>query len=139
MNTTGKLMHFQIHACYSNSTVLNSESEGIDVYVLDSGINVGHLDFEGRASTEISFVSDEEDDDFGGHGKYSRKKREAGTNRALHSKGTHVAGKIGGRQYGVAKGVKLHAVKILDKSGVGTTSGLIRGRSIPSSFKENFD
>ncbi|KAI8344219.1 peptidase S8/S53 domain-containing protein [Chlamydoabsidia padenii] len=86
------------------------DGQGVDVYVLDSGINIEHMDFEGRASTEASFVSDEADDDFGGHG-------------------THVAGKIGGREYGVAKGVKLHAVKILDKSGVGTTSGLIRAIS----------
>ncbi|KAI8343144.1 peptidase S8/S53 domain-containing protein [Chlamydoabsidia padenii] len=83
---------------------------GVDVYVLDSGININHSDFQGRATREISFVSTETDDDLGGHG-------------------THVAGKIGGRQFGVAKGARIHAVKILDKSGVGTTNALIQALS----------
>lgn len=44
-------------------------SHGVDVYVLDSGVNVDHSDFGGRASHEISFVSEEPEDDLGGHGK----------------------------------------------------------------------
>ena len=41
--------------------------------------------------------------------------------------GTHVAGTIGGNTYGVAKGVKLVAVRVLDCSGAGSTSGVIAG------------
>ncbi|KAI8066474.1 peptidase S8/S53 domain-containing protein [Gongronella butleri] len=84
--------------------------EGIHAYVLDSGIHVSHRDFGGRAFHEVSFVSSEDDDDYGGHG-------------------THVAGKIAGAKHGVAKGATVHAVKILDKSGTGTTSGLIKAIS----------
>src|SRR5262249_17455098 len=41
--------------------------------------------------------------------------------------GTHVAGTVGGSTYGVAKGVTLVAVRVLDCSGSGTNSGVIAG------------
>jgi subtilisin family serine protease len=44
-----------------------------------------------------------------------------------HGHGTHVAGTVGGTRYGVAKGVSLHAVKVLDCAGSGTWSGVIAG------------
>jgi subtilisin family serine protease len=43
--------------------------------------------------------------------------------------GTHVASKIAGQLYGIAKKAKIHSVKILDKSGDGTTSTLLKGIS----------
>ena len=42
-----------------------------------------------------------------------------------HGHGTHVAGTVGGNTYGVAKGVSLVAVRVLNCSGSGTTSGVI--------------
>ena len=44
-----------------------------------------------------------------------------------HGHGTHVAGTIGSATYGVAKGVKLVPVRVLDCSGSGMTSGVIAG------------
>ncbi len=41
--------------------------------------------------------------------------------------GTHVAGTVGGRQFGVAKKVKLIAVRVLGNSGGGTLSGVVGG------------
>jgi subtilisin family serine protease len=41
--------------------------------------------------------------------------------------GTHVAGTVGGASYGVAKGVRLYAVRVLDCSGSGTNAGVIAG------------
>jgi subtilisin family serine protease len=41
--------------------------------------------------------------------------------------GTHVAGTIGSKTYGVAKNIKLYAVKVLDSDGSGTTSTIIAG------------
>jgi subtilisin family serine protease len=39
--------------------------------------------------------------------------------------GTHVSGTVGGRTFGVAKGVLLRGVKVLDCSGVGSYSGIV--------------
>ncbi|KAI9250492.1 peptidase S8/S53 domain-containing protein [Phascolomyces articulosus] len=83
---------------------------GIEVFVLDSGVNVNHKDFEGRAIATASFVDKEDTSDLGGHG-------------------THVAGKIAGKLYGVAKSANIHSVKILNRSGDGTMSNLIKGIS----------
>ncbi|HEX8775928.1 MAG TPA: S8 family peptidase, partial [Pyrinomonadaceae bacterium] len=41
--------------------------------------------------------------------------------------GTHVAGTVGGSTYGVAKGVTLHAVRVLDCAGNGTDSTVVAG------------
>ena len=41
--------------------------------------------------------------------------------------GTHVAGTVGGSNYGVAPGVAIVPVRVLDCSGSGSTSGVIAG------------
>src|SRR6185369_4146036 len=51
--------------------------------------------------------------------------------------GTHVAGTIGGATYGVAKGVTIHAVRVLDCNGNGTTSGVIAGVDWVTSNRSN--
>jgi len=81
---------------------------GVDVYIVDTGIYTGNVDFEGRAIWGANFVGDGKDTDCNGHG-------------------THVAGTVGSATYGVAKGVTLIAVKVLGCSGQGTTSGVIDG------------
>ena len=85
---------------------------GVTAYVLDSGINRSHPDFGGRAVPGLNFYN--EDDSPGiiprgdpiGHG-------------------THVAGIIGSSTYGVAKGVTLRSLKILNASGDGNLSSLL--------------
>lgn len=69
-------MRGNVHSCKRSyqskvrfSFFCGSSRQGIDVYVLDSGINIGHSDFGGRAFTEINFVSNESEGDLGGHGK----------------------------------------------------------------------
>lgn len=81
---------------------------GITVYVLDSGIRTTHKEFGGRAVWGANFINGSPDTDEVGHG-------------------THVAGIIGGKTYGVAKGCKIIAVKVLDKNGLGTMSGILQG------------
>jgi serine protease len=83
--------------------------KGVNVYVIDTGIRASHRDFEGRVAKGYSAIRDGRGtDDCQGHG-------------------THVAGSIGGKQYGIAKGVTLVPVRVLDCKGSGTTSDVIAG------------
>ncbi|KAL2158288.1 hypothetical protein VTH06DRAFT_4609 [Thermothelomyces fergusii] len=94
-------------ASTSTYTYDSSAGEGTCAYVIDTGIYTSHSDFGGRATFAANFV-DSSNTDGNGHG-------------------THVAGTIGGTTYGVAKKTKLYAVKVLNASGSGTTSGVIAG------------
>ncbi|KAF3064315.1 Proteinase T [Daldinia childiae] len=85
----------------------DSAGEGTCAYIIDTGIEVDHEEFEGRAKFLNNFA-DDDDTDGNGHG-------------------THVAGTIGSKTYGVAKKTSLFAVKVLDASGSGTNSGVIAG------------
>jgi aqualysin 1 len=93
----------------SNSYTYNFTGAGVSAYIIDTGIRVSHNEFGGRAVSGYDFVNNDSNaDDCNGHG-------------------THVAGTVGGAVYGVAKGVTLIAVRVLDCSGSGTTSGVIAG------------
>ena len=82
---------------------------GVHVYVIDTGIRTSHTEFGGRASISFDSVGDGQNgNDCNGHG-------------------THVSGTIGGSTYGVAKGVTLHAVRVLDCAGNGTDSTVVAG------------
>src|ERR1051325_1115225 len=92
-----------LSASYSYSGV----GAGVHVYILDTGIRTTHVDFGGRAVGAYTVIDDGN-----------------GTNDC-NGHGTHVAGIVGGTTYGVAKGVTLHAVRVLDCKGYGTYSGII--------------
>jgi len=81
--------------------------QGVDAYIIDTGVYTSHSDFQGRASWGANFI-DSTNSDCNGHG-------------------THVAGTIGGATWGVAKKVTLIAVKVLDCDGSGTYSAIISG------------
>ncbi|HKP77079.1 MAG TPA: S8 family peptidase [Longimicrobiaceae bacterium] len=80
---------------------------GVRAYIIDTGILTSHTQFGGRASVGY--------DALGGSGQ------------DCNGHGTHVAGTVGGSTYGVAKGVSLVAVRVLDCAGSGTNSGVIAG------------
>ncbi|KAJ3203219.1 subtilisin-like serine protease [Dinochytrium kinnereticum] len=92
----------------STYTYPDVAGSGIQVYIVDTGIDVSHPNFEGRAVWAGNYAGDGQNSDGNGHG-------------------THVAGTVGSALYGVAKSVTLHAVKVLDASGSGTNSGVIAG------------
>jgi subtilisin family serine protease len=92
----------------SGSFTYFATGAGVTAYVIDTGIRFNHTQFGGRAVSGFDSVNGGSADDCNGHG-------------------THVAGTIGGSTYGVAKGVRLVAVRVLSCSGSGTTSGVISG------------
>jgi subtilisin family serine protease len=92
----------------STTYTYDSTGAGVTAYIIDTGIRFSHNEFGGRASSGYDAVDGGTADDCNGHG-------------------THVAGTVGGNTYGVAKGVSLVAVRVLNCSGSGTTSGVIAG------------
>ncbi|WP_226358070.1 S8 family peptidase [Pseudonocardia sp. ICBG601] len=80
---------------------------GVDVFVLDTGVDASHPQFGGRAKLELNTI-DRTDTDCDGHG-------------------TVVAGIAASTDYGVAPGANVRAVKVLDCNGTGTLSSLIAG------------
>jgi subtilisin family serine protease len=93
----------------NNAYTYGNTGAGVTAYVIDTGIRTTHTQFGGRASGGYTAINDGNGtNDCAGHG-------------------THVAGTIGGSTYGVAKGVKLVAVRVLDCSGSGSNSGVIAG------------
>jgi subtilisin family serine protease len=89
----------------SNSYTYTATGAGVHAYVIDTGITPSHPDFGGRASFDYNAI-DSNNTDCNGHG-------------------THVAGTVGSNTYGVAKGVRLHGVKMMNCSGSTTTSAAI--------------
>ncbi|KAK2747191.1 subtilisin-like serine protease [Onygenales sp. PD_40] len=85
----------------------STAGEGVTAYIVDTGIEVDHSDFGGRATWGTN-TADSEDTDCNGHG-------------------THVAGTVAGTEYGLAKKADLIAVKVLDCDGSGSNSGVIEG------------
>jgi subtilisin family serine protease len=84
-------------------------ASNVSAYIIDTGIRTSHSEFGGRATVGTDTVGDGRNgQDCQGHG-------------------THVAGTVGGAKYGVAKGAKLVAVRVLGCDGSGTTAGVIAG------------
>ncbi|HLU29581.1 MAG TPA: S8 family serine peptidase [Glycomyces sp.] len=85
------------------------DGSGVTAYIVDTGIRASHGEFTGRIGAGYDFVDgDTNPEDCNGHG-------------------THVAGTVGGTEYGVAKEVTLVGVRVLDCSGNGTYAGVIDG------------
>ncbi|MDB4886894.1 MAG: peptidase and in kexin sedolisin [Gemmatimonadetes bacterium] len=91
----------------SGTYTYTSTGAGVVAYIIDTGIETSHPQFGGRAA--VSY------DALGGNGQ------------DCNGHGTHVAGTVGSSTYGVAKGVTLRAVRVLDCNGSGSNSGVIAG------------
>jgi subtilisin family serine protease len=93
----------------SGTYTYSNTGAGVKAYIIDTGIRLTHTDFGGRAITGIDAVTN------------------GGSASDCHGHGTHVAGTVGGSTYGVAKGVTLVAVRVLDCGGSGSWSQVIAG------------
>ncbi|CAI6333281.1 unnamed protein product [Periconia digitata] len=91
----------------SSSYVYDSTAgAGTYAYVVDTGVLTTHSEFEGRATFGYNAVG--------------------GSNSDTLGHGTHVAGTIGGKTYGVAKKTNIVAVKVFSAN-TGTTSVILDG------------
>lgn len=81
---------------------------GVNVYVMDTGIRYSHDEFQSRAVLGHDFVLDENPTN-------TDPDQDPGEDCRGH--GTHVAGTIGGRTYGVAKEANLISVRVFGCSG----------------------
>lgn len=97
----------QLNLPLDNSYSWVADGGGVVAYIIDTGIRVTHVEFQGRAIFGVNTAGGP-NDDCNGHG-------------------THVAGTVGSVTYGVAKRVRLVAVKVLDCGGAGTLAGVISG------------
>jgi subtilisin family serine protease len=99
-------------SCHNNSDV------EINTYVVDTGVDETHPEFQGRAKFLENFTGDNEDFDGNSHG-------------------THCSGIIGSKTYGVCKDTLIFGVKVLDSQGSGSTSGVIAGMNY--AFKRHLE
>ncbi|XP_052031559.1 proprotein convertase subtilisin/kexin type 9 isoform X5 [Apodemus sylvaticus] len=91
-------------------------SSQVEVYLLDTSIQSGHRELEGRVTiTDVNSVPEEDGTRF--HRQASK----------CESHGTHLAGVVSGRDAGVAKGTSLHSLRVLNCQGKGTVSGTLIG------------
>ena len=92
-----------------SSYTYSTTASNVNAYIVDTGIRRTHADFGGRAVVGFDAINDGQNtNDCNGHG-------------------THVAGTVAGSTWGLAKGAKLYAVRVLDCQGSGTNSGVIAG------------
>ncbi|MEV4535711.1 S8 family peptidase [Asanoa sp. NPDC049518] len=80
----------------------------VHAYIIDTGVRTTHQEFGGRATSGFDAI-------------------DGGTADDCHGHGTHVAGTVGGSTYGVAKGVQIVAVRVLNCAGEGTDAQVIAG------------
>lgn len=92
------------------SYAYQNDGEGVNAYVIDTGILTTHYEFRGRADAIFDALGSEGviGVDCNGHG-------------------SHVAGIIGGQTFGVAKNVHLFSVRVLNCQGTGAWSDVING------------
>lgn len=89
------------NSCHKNKDVV------VHTYIVDTGIDVDHPEFEGRAVWLANFADNKNTD--------------------CNNHGTHCAGLVGSKTYGVCKDANLFAVKVLDCQGSGSYSGILAG------------
>ena len=91
----------------SGTYTYTTTASNVTAYIIDTGIQANHPQFGTRAAAVYDYAG--------------------GSGADCNGHGTHVAGTIGSTTYGVAKGVRLRGVRVLNCSGSGTYSAIIAG------------
>ncbi|KAM6218858.1 proprotein convertase subtilisin/kexin type 9 isoform 5-T5 [Rhynchocyon petersi] len=103
-------------ARYRAGNQLSPNGSLVEVYLLDTSIQSGHREIEGRVTvTDFENVPEEDGTRF--HRQASK----------CDSHGTHLAGVVSGRDAGVAKDVSLRSLRVLNCQGKGTVSSILIG------------
>ena len=87
------------------------DGSGVNVYILDTGINWAHEQFENRAVCSLDVPMEQDQGgciDTNGHG-------------------THVAGSVGATVFGVAKKANIKSIKVCNSNGICLTSWMVQG------------
>lgn len=87
----------------------DNAGQGVNVYIVDTGIRSSHQEFAGRIRPGFDAVT------------------AGGNANDCNGHGTHVAGSAVGTTYGVAKKATVHPVRVLDCAGSGSTADLLEG------------
>ena len=90
------------------------DGEGVDIYILDTGIFYEHEEFGNRAK-------------FGGYDPMDEYREENMEGRDCHGHGTHVASNAAGRDYGTASGAIIYSIRALGCSNFAPWSVIIAG------------
>lgn len=118
-----------------------SSGQGVHAYVIDTGIRSDHADFGDRVGEGYSVIEGGGGGSgggiidelvgglLGGGGDDGGDQPDDGerSTEDCNGHGTHVAGTVGGTDYGVAKLTTLVPVRVLDCDGSGSMSGVIDG------------
>ncbi|QRW12686.1 proteinase K [Ceratobasidium sp. AG-Ba] len=86
----------------------STAGQGVDIYILDSGVYANHTELVNRVQRSPVFARYTTEGDVFGHG-------------------THVAGIAAGTRYGVAKKARIIDVKVITDTGRGFASDIIQG------------
>lgn len=89
----------------SKTYTYNYAAATVSAYIIDTGIQANHPEFGTRAASVYDALG--------------------GTGADCNGHGTHLAGTIGGKTYGVAKQVKLRGMRVLNCSGSGSFATVI--------------
>ena len=90
------------------------DGEGVDIYILDTGISYGHKEFGGRAK-------------YGGFDAVDAYLNENYNGYDCEGHGTHVASNAAGATYGAAKRATLYSVRVLDCTSFAPWMVIIKG------------
>ncbi len=100
-----------------------NKGAGVDVYILDTGINYDHLEFQRRAK-------------YGGYDPVDEYYGESREGRDCQGHGTHVSSLVGGKTFGTARQVNLFSVRVLDCTNFAPWSVVLDGLDFVAKVKK---